>query len=282
MGFRHYNPGLNRFLSRDMYTGGLADLNLTMSPLTNNRYAFAGGNPISLVEFDGHVPLGPTDGTGDFFADHHEATHWLDVTTGDRSEPRQEPPRDDGADVPVENWEFPTTPTQVLIWHAERGLDVDQTGLYTPFEVWLWVQQGDASRAFGKLYDRELSGWGSIIACSSLGAQLVGAGSGGICVAIGEGGLAVGLDGRAGAGPGSSLMAIGSISYSTAPVSGGTTQYHYAQATAGEIVVVGIEGTRDPASDHESVGFVFGGGIGSPVSAHGGAGRTRMWQLLSW
>jgi RHS repeat-associated protein len=63
MGFRHYNPGLNRFLSRDMYTGGLADLNLTTSPWTNNRYAFAGGNPITNVELDGHM-FTPYGGTG--------------------------------------------------------------------------------------------------------------------------------------------------------------------------------------------------------------------------
>jgi RHS repeat-associated protein len=55
MGFRDYNPGINRFLSRDMYTGALADLNLGLSPWTTNRYAFTGGNPISLIELDGHV-----------------------------------------------------------------------------------------------------------------------------------------------------------------------------------------------------------------------------------
>jgi RHS repeat-associated protein len=56
LGFRDYNPGLNRFLSRDMYTGALADLNLGMSPWTSNRYAFTGGNPITLIEYDGHEP----------------------------------------------------------------------------------------------------------------------------------------------------------------------------------------------------------------------------------
>jgi hypothetical protein len=56
MGFRDYNPGTNRFLSRDMYTGALNDLNLGLSPWTNNRYAFTGGNPITLIELDGHEP----------------------------------------------------------------------------------------------------------------------------------------------------------------------------------------------------------------------------------
>jgi RHS repeat-associated protein len=54
MGFRDYNPGLNRFLTRDSYNGALADMSLTTDPWTMNRYAFAGGNPISMVEIDGH------------------------------------------------------------------------------------------------------------------------------------------------------------------------------------------------------------------------------------
>ena len=54
MGFRTYNPGLNRFTSRDMFNGALADLNLGTDPWNTNRYAFAGGNPITGIEFDGH------------------------------------------------------------------------------------------------------------------------------------------------------------------------------------------------------------------------------------
>jgi RHS repeat-associated protein len=56
MGFRDYSPGLNRFLTRDMYNGALADLNLTTSPFTGNRYAFGAGNPVTNVELDGHIP----------------------------------------------------------------------------------------------------------------------------------------------------------------------------------------------------------------------------------
>ena len=55
MGFRDYNPGLNRFLTRDAYTGALADLNLGTDPYTGNRYAFTGGNPITGIELDGHL-----------------------------------------------------------------------------------------------------------------------------------------------------------------------------------------------------------------------------------
>jgi RHS repeat-associated protein len=54
MGARDYDPGLNRFLSRDMYAGALSDLGLVTDPFTMNRYAFAGGNPLSRVEFGGH------------------------------------------------------------------------------------------------------------------------------------------------------------------------------------------------------------------------------------
>ncbi|WUK21446.1 DNRLRE domain-containing protein [Streptomyces sp. NBC_00371] len=54
MGFRDYSPGLNRFTSRDMYTGALADMGLGADPFTGNRYAFGGGNPVSNVEVDGH------------------------------------------------------------------------------------------------------------------------------------------------------------------------------------------------------------------------------------
>ncbi|MGC4896189.1 RHS repeat-associated core domain-containing protein [Micromonospora sp. DT31] len=55
MGFRNYDPGLNRFLTRDTYGGAMADMALGMDPFTGNRYAFAGGNPVSFVELDGHL-----------------------------------------------------------------------------------------------------------------------------------------------------------------------------------------------------------------------------------
>ncbi|MHA4820153.1 golvesin C-terminal-like domain-containing protein, partial [Streptomyces aculeolatus] len=56
MGFRDYDPGLNRFLTRDMYNGALADMQLGTDPATGNRYAFTGGNPTTKVELDGHCP----------------------------------------------------------------------------------------------------------------------------------------------------------------------------------------------------------------------------------
>ncbi|MFD5858844.1 golvesin C-terminal-like domain-containing protein [Streptomyces chartreusis] len=63
MGFRDYSPGLNRFTSRDMYNGALADMGLGADPYTGNRYAFGGGNPTSFIELDGHM-LAPLEGGG--------------------------------------------------------------------------------------------------------------------------------------------------------------------------------------------------------------------------
>ncbi|SFG15338.1 hypothetical protein SAMN04488025_11815 [Planifilum fulgidum] len=42
MGFRDYDPGLNRFLTRDMYNGALADMRLALDPWNMNRYALCG------------------------------------------------------------------------------------------------------------------------------------------------------------------------------------------------------------------------------------------------
>ncbi|MGW6196975.1 golvesin C-terminal-like domain-containing protein [Kribbella sp. NPDC055110] len=62
MGFREYNPGLNRYLSRDYYNGALKDLALGADPWNTNRYAFAGGNPITGVELDGHCVMADEGG----------------------------------------------------------------------------------------------------------------------------------------------------------------------------------------------------------------------------
>ena len=58
---RQYRPDVGRFLSQDRFEAAGADLQLQSDPLTQNRYAFAGGNPVSNVEFDGHdpCPTGP-------------------------------------------------------------------------------------------------------------------------------------------------------------------------------------------------------------------------------
>ena len=51
---RSYLPEIGRFLSQDRFEDAGADLALQSDPLTQNRYAFAGGNPISNIEWDGH------------------------------------------------------------------------------------------------------------------------------------------------------------------------------------------------------------------------------------
>jgi len=55
MGFRDYQPAINRFTVRDTYNGALDDLNLGTNPWTGNRYTMAGGNPITGIELDGHI-----------------------------------------------------------------------------------------------------------------------------------------------------------------------------------------------------------------------------------
>ncbi|MEU4295011.1 DNRLRE domain-containing protein [Kribbella sp. NPDC026596] len=64
MGFREYNPGLNRFLTRDMFDGALTDLGLATDPWNANRYMFGGGNPISRIELDGHMSAPDSSGPG--------------------------------------------------------------------------------------------------------------------------------------------------------------------------------------------------------------------------
>jgi RHS repeat-associated protein len=60
MGFRSYDPNINRFVSRDSYSGSGADAALS----GGSRYGFAGGNPISNVEQDGHSFLSFIGGIG--------------------------------------------------------------------------------------------------------------------------------------------------------------------------------------------------------------------------
>jgi RHS repeat-associated protein len=64
MGARRFGPDIGSFLQQDMFAGALADLGLATDPLTQNRYALAGGNPISNVEIDGHMLLADGGGGG--------------------------------------------------------------------------------------------------------------------------------------------------------------------------------------------------------------------------
>ena len=59
---RPYQPALGRFLTQDRFEDSAGDLTLQSDPLTQNRYAFAGGNPVNNVEWDGHHAEGALSG----------------------------------------------------------------------------------------------------------------------------------------------------------------------------------------------------------------------------
>ena len=58
MGARRFSTNVGRFLQSDAYEGAQDDLGLSLGPLTQNRYAFAGGNPVGFLEDDGHMAMG--------------------------------------------------------------------------------------------------------------------------------------------------------------------------------------------------------------------------------
>lgn len=64
MGARRYSLDTTRFLQQDMYSDALGDLGLSLDPLSQNRYALAGGNPVSNVEIDGHINMAEGGGGG--------------------------------------------------------------------------------------------------------------------------------------------------------------------------------------------------------------------------
>jgi len=63
MGVRRFGPDVSHFLTPDFFYGSLANLSLSIDPLTDNRYDLAGGNPISFIEWDGHMVLHDGYGT---------------------------------------------------------------------------------------------------------------------------------------------------------------------------------------------------------------------------
>lgn len=64
MGARRFGPDTARFLQQDLFHGALSDLSLSLDPLTQNRYSLAGGNPVSFIEWDGHMPVADGGGGG--------------------------------------------------------------------------------------------------------------------------------------------------------------------------------------------------------------------------
>ena len=64
-GARQYSADSNHFLTADVYHGALANLGLSGDLLTQDRYALAGGNPLSFIEWDGHMLTADGGGGGD-------------------------------------------------------------------------------------------------------------------------------------------------------------------------------------------------------------------------
>jgi len=62
---RTYRPEIARFLSEDRFEQAGLDLGLQADPLTQNRYVFAGANPVTNVEFDGHIACTATCNPGE-------------------------------------------------------------------------------------------------------------------------------------------------------------------------------------------------------------------------
>jgi RHS repeat-associated protein len=62
MGARRFGPDTGRFLQPDLFLGALDNLSVSTDPLTGNRYSLAGGNPLSFIEWDGHLLV--ADGGG--------------------------------------------------------------------------------------------------------------------------------------------------------------------------------------------------------------------------
>jgi RHS repeat-associated protein len=62
---RSYLPSIARFTGADRYESAGTDLTLQSDPLTQNRYVFAGGNPLSGIEWDGHKSCTAVCGGGE-------------------------------------------------------------------------------------------------------------------------------------------------------------------------------------------------------------------------
>ena len=72
MGARRFGPDSQTFLQPDYYQGALANLGLSLDPLSGNRYSLAAGNPVSYVEVDGHAVAKSGAGGGKSLSDPDE------------------------------------------------------------------------------------------------------------------------------------------------------------------------------------------------------------------
>jgi len=134
---RVYRPDIGRFLTRDRYEAASADVNLQTDPLTQNRYAFAGGNPINNVEWDGHqaLPLpGPCKTCRVSRAAIRRAKRWVERQAGlDRLNPEERRlcRRHPVSCFKVRNTErLVTAATERLFTSRERGSDGTQANAF--------------------------------------------------------------------------------------------------------------------------------------------------------
>lgn len=77
---RAYRPDIGQFLSQDQFESAIGDQVLQSDALTQNRYAFAGGNPVTNVEFDGHEPVSSF---------HNDATYCGNNCDGGKTNPAE-------------------------------------------------------------------------------------------------------------------------------------------------------------------------------------------------
>ncbi len=89
MGARRFGLDTGRFLQEDMFMSSLGDLGLSMDPLSQNRYALAGGNPVSNIETDGHM-FAADGGGGSTSSGGNSTTSTSSSTTSSSSDDEDE------------------------------------------------------------------------------------------------------------------------------------------------------------------------------------------------
>ncbi|MCF6376449.1 Ig-like domain-containing protein [Nocardioides KLBMP 9356] len=99
MGARRYGLDTGRFLQEDMFQSSLGDLGLSTDPLTQNRYALAGGNPVSNIEIDGHMALADGGGGGTTSGGTSTESSGESSTSEDSTDSEESDDDDDGGGI---------------------------------------------------------------------------------------------------------------------------------------------------------------------------------------
>ena len=118
MGARRYSATTGRWLSQDIYYGALDNLGLSQDPLTANRYAFLGANPINYVEADGHVSEGDAMQTFEGVGGESLVQEW---EYGGKFDP-------EATRFDKENMHGTAYARNLRVWNSEHGLD-PETGM---------------------------------------------------------------------------------------------------------------------------------------------------------